>query len=77
MMVFDGMRYSIYLGKTELKGVNKITVDGDEVRVEREYAHTGMGSGDCIGIETSTYHLMDVQIARRGEHELHSKENKE
>ena len=65
MMVFDGMRYSIYLGKTELKGVNKITVDDDEVQVEREYAHTGMGSGDCIGIEKITYDKDEVTIVRR------------
>lgn len=71
MKEFAGYKYNIYVGGHKLEGVNKITVDGYEVKVEREYAYSGMGGGDCIGIYTSTYSLNEVQIKERVRHELH------
>ena len=37
----------------------------------------GFNGGDLVGISTSTYDKDEVTIVRRGEHELHSKEDEE
>lgn len=77
MRVLAGYKYHIYAEDKELKDVNKITVDGDKVQVEREYTYRGSNGCKCIGTYTETYDKEEVTIVRREEHELHSKEDKE
>lgn len=64
MKKLDGYNYTVYHKGVKLSGVTSIIVDGNTVRVQYEYAHTGMGGGDCIGIQTREYDLSDVVIER-------------
>lgn len=77
MKVLAGYKYHIYIEDKELKDVNKITIDGDKVQVEREYTYRGFNGCKCIGTYTENYDMEEVTIVRREEHELHSKEDKE
>ena len=65
MKKLDGYNHTIYHKGVKLSGVSSIIVDGNTVRVQSEYAHTGMGGGDCIGLQTSEYDLSNVVIKRR------------
>lgn len=77
MRVLYGYKYHVYVGDKELKDVMQVRVSDDKVYVDREYSYRGFNGSDLIGIYTSTYDKDEVTIIRRGEHELHSKENEE
>lgn len=65
MIKLDGYNHTVYYKGVKLGGVSSIIVDGNTVRVQSEYAHTGMGGGDCIGLQTNEYDLKNVVIKRR------------
>ena len=73
MIELDGYNHTVYYRGVKLSGVISIIIDGNTVRVTSEYAHTGMGGGDCIGLRTSEYDLNDVVIKRRVKHEIHGR----